>query len=74
LVSIGETELSAVFVRNFDASSNNEDGTSFGAFWVQDVDNWSKQFYAGYRYYDLDRQAIDTKPIHMPVLGTLKRF
>ena len=72
--SFGETKLSADFVRNFDTISKDEEATSFSAFWVQAVDNWGLQFYAGYRYYDLDSNDFDTAPIHVPVIGTIKYF
>jgi hypothetical protein len=70
----GETCMSADFSRNFDVSSEDEDGTSIGAFIVQNVDDWLLQFYTGYRYYNLDRDELDTKPIHVPTLGTRKWF
>ena len=70
----GETALSTDFIRNYDASSDDEKGTSFSGFVVQDIDTWGMQLYAGYRYYNLDRDSLDTEAIHVPVFGTRKMF
>ena len=72
--SLGETRLSADLVRNFDITTRNEDATSIGAFWVQNIDDWGLDVYAGYRYYDVDNPDIDTEAIHVPVIGTRKTF
>ncbi|MGI9570821.1 MAG: hypothetical protein ACR2PH_14055, partial [Desulfobulbia bacterium] len=71
---IGETALSVDFVRNYDASSDDEDGKTYSAFLVQNIDPWGLELYGGYRYYDLDRQGLDTEGIHVPVVGTRKVF
>ncbi len=74
LFGFGETRLSADLVRNFDISARNEDGTSIGAFWVQNIKDWGLDVYAGYRYFDVDNPNIDTEAIHLPVIGTRKTF
>jgi hypothetical protein len=48
--------------------------SSHGVFWVQDIDLWRMELYAGYRYYDYDRKDFDTSPIHVPLIGTYKTF
>ncbi|MDX1707072.1 MAG: porin [Desulfobacterales bacterium] len=70
----GETALSIDYVQNDDASADDEDGKTYSAFVVQDIDRWGMQVYGGYRYYDLDRQRLDTESIHVPVIGTRKVF
>ena len=70
----GETALSIDYVENDDASSSDEEGKTYSAFVVQDIERWGMQVYGGYRYYDLDRQGLDTKSIHVPVIGTRKMF
>ena len=72
--NFGETALSADFIRNYDTSSDDEKGTSFSGFVVQNIEPWGMQLYAGYRYYDLDRDDLDTEAIHVPVFGTRKMF
>ena len=72
--NFGETRLSADLVRNFDITTRNEDATSIGAFWVQNIEDWGVDVYAGYRYYDVDNPDIDTEAIHVPVIGTRKTF
>ena len=71
---IGETALSVDYVRNYDVSSDDEDGKTYSAFLVQNIDAWGLELYGGYRYYDLDRQRLDTEAIHVPVVGTRKVF
>ena len=70
----GETALSVDYVQNDDASSDDEEGKTYSAFLVQNIDGWGLQLYGGYRYYDLDRQGLDTNSIHVPVVGTRKMF
>ena len=70
----GETALSMDYVQNDDASSDNEEGKTYSAFLVQDIERWGMQIYGGYRYYDLDRQGLNTESIHVPVIGTRKVF
>ena len=70
----GETALSIDYVQNDDASSSDEEGKTYSAFLVQDIERWGMQVYGGYRYYDLDRQGLDTESIHVPVVGTRKVF
>ena len=70
----GETAFSVDYVRNDDASSDDEEGKTYSAFLVQNIDRWGLQLYGGYRYYDLDRQGLDTDAIHVPVVGTRKMF
>ena len=70
----GETALSIDYVQNDDSSADDEDGKTYSAFVVQDIERWGLQVYGGYRYYDLDRQGLDTESIHVPVIGTRKIF
>ncbi len=74
LFGFGETKLAVDFNRNSDTLTNQENSTSYGAFWVQDIDRWGLELYAGYRYYDYDRNDFDTSPIHVPLIGTMKTF
>ena len=74
LFGFGESKFSADFLRQSDTLTNQENSTSYGAFFVQDVDNWGLALYGGYRYYDYDRNDFDTAPIHVPVIGTVKFF
>jgi predicted porin/cell division protein FtsB len=74
LFSFGETKFSADISRQFDTITNQENAISYGAFCLQDVDNWNMGIYAGYRYYDYDRSDFDTSPIHVPVVGAIKYF
>ena len=74
LFGFGESKFSADLLRQFDTLTNQEYSTSYGAFWVQDIDRWGMQLYTGYRYYDYDRSDFDTSPIHVPVIGTVKYF
>ena len=41
---------------------------------IQGIDKWALQLYGGYRYYNVDRRAIDLESLHVPAIGARKWF
>lgn len=69
LFDFGETKTSVDYNRNWDVTQNGDTATSIGAFIVQDIDKYGMQLYAGYRYFDLDRDDIDLDKINVFSVG-----
>ncbi|MEA2079415.1 MAG: hypothetical protein U9P00_06075, partial [Pseudomonadota bacterium] len=69
MFDIGETKTSVDFNRNWDVTQNGDTATSIGAFILQDIDKYGMQLYAGYRYFDLDRDDIDLDQISLFNVG-----
>ncbi len=70
----GETATAIDFQRSWDITASGDRATSFGAFALQNIDEFGLQLYTGYRLYDLDRDDIDLDPIHVWTFGARVQF
>ena len=71
----GETKTAIDFTRAWDVTDQGDRSTSYGAFLVQDIDDYGLQLYTGYRNYDLNRDDdLDLDDIHVWSMGMAVNF
>jgi hypothetical protein len=54
---IGQTKTAIDYTSVWDITEDGDKGRSAGAFLVQEIDKWNMEVYAGYRWYDYDRDT-----------------
>ncbi|MEM7024293.1 MAG: hypothetical protein AAF637_17155 [Pseudomonadota bacterium] len=74
LFAFGDTKTAVDLSRVWDVTQSGDVATSVGAFVVQDLDAYGLQVYAGYRYFDLDRDDLALDQIHLWSMGVAATF
>ncbi len=72
--SIGASSFAIDFYRGENFDQNNDEGTSVGAGFVQDLDAFGTELYIGLRNYDLDRDGMDLNNIFAVLTGARVKF
>ena len=70
----GKTAFVLDYTETADISDDGDDGQSFGAFVVQNLEDFGTEFFAGVRVYDLDSSGPDTDEIIVGNFGTRVKF
>ena len=73
-VALGRTAIAIDYYPGSDIGADGDDGRSFGAFVVQDLDAAATELYAGYRLYDLHRDDTDLDVINAVLTGARIKF
>lgn len=74
LTSLGSTSFSLDYGYNEDVKQRDDEAQTFGIFAVQKIDKAATDLYAGLRWYDLDRDGLDTDSITAVWTGARLRF
>lgn len=72
--SIGKTAFSVDYGFFDDIAMNNDEASTFGAQFVQNLNNWGTEYYWGYRLYKLDRVNTDFEDINAILSGFRVKF
>ncbi len=70
----GKTAFVLDYTETADISVDGDDGQSFSAFVVQNLEDFGTEFYVGVRVYDLDSSGPDTDEIIVGNFGTRVKF
>ncbi len=71
---IGPTAFSLDYGEYRDISQNDDEAKTVGLMFVQKVNDWGTEFYAGYRWHDLDRDVEDFDNINAFMTGARLKF
>lgn len=72
--SIGKTALSIDYGIFDDIDMNNDEASTFGAQFVQNITDWGTEYYLGYRLHQLDRDNTDFEDISAILSGFRVKF
>ncbi|MFH2061337.1 MAG: porin [Pseudomonadota bacterium] len=67
--SIGKTAFSVDYGIFDDIAMKNDEASTFGAQFVQNIADWGTEYYLGYRFYKLDRDNTDFEDISAILSG-----
>lgn len=73
-ISFGTSAFSVDYYYGEDIGADGDESMSVGVMAVQQVDKIAADLYAGYRYYDLDRDGLDLEPINAVLTGARIKF
>ena len=71
---LGDTAFSIDYGSNDDVKNDGDEAESFGAQFVQYIDNWATEFYLSFRNYDLDRSGADYEDVNALLSGLRVKF
>jgi len=71
---IGPTAFSLDYGEYKEISQNDDDAQNFGLMFVQKVNHWATEFYAGYRWHELDREGDNFDNINALMTGARLKF
>ena len=74
LTDLGATSFSVDYALNEDVNRKDDEAQTFGLFAVQRVGVAATDLYAGLRWYDLDREGLDTDSVTAVWTGARLRF
>jgi predicted porin len=74
IFDFGSTAFVGDYTETYDVSADGDEGRSFGAFVVQNFEDFGVEFYGGIRFYDLDSFGLDTDEIIVGNFGTRVKF
>ena len=74
ITALGSTAFSLDYGYNEDVRRKDDEATTIGLFAVQKFDRAATELYAGFRWYDLDREGLDTDSITAVWTGARLRF
>jgi len=74
LSDLGSTAFSVDYALNEDVARQDDEAQTFGLFAVQRVGAAATDLYAGLRWYDLDREGLDTDSVTAVWTGARLRF
>ena len=74
LSKLGDTAFSIDYGSNDDVKNDGDEAESFGAQFVQYIDNWATEFYLSFRNYDLDRSGADYEDVNALLSGLRVKF
>ncbi|WP_300455115.1 porin [Desulfobacula sp.] len=72
--SIGKTAFSVDYGFFDDIAMNNDEASTFGAQFVQNITAWGTEYYLGYRLHKLDRDNTDFEDINAILSGFRVKF
>ncbi|MBU1344639.1 MAG: porin [Proteobacteria bacterium] len=72
--SIGKTAFSVDYGIFDDIAMNNDEASTFGAHFVQNITDWGTEYYLGYRLHKLDRDNTDFEDISAILSGFRVKF
>jgi hypothetical protein len=72
--SIGKTAFSIDYGIFDDIAMNNDEASTFGAQFVQNMTDWGTEYYLGYRLHQLDRDNTDFEDIRAILSGFRVKF
>lgn len=72
--SIGKTAFSIDYGIFKDIAADNDEATTFGAQFVQNMDDWRTEYYFGFRHHSLDRDNTDYEDINAVLSGFRIKF
>jgi uncharacterized coiled-coil protein SlyX len=72
--SIGKTAFSVDYGIFDDIAMNNDEASTFGAQFVQNITDWGTEYYLGYRLHKLDRDNTDFEDISTILSGFRVKF
>lgn len=71
---IGASHLSIDFGEYDDSAAAGDEGGTYGAQFVQDLESWGTEIYGGYRNYSLDRPGASLDDIDAVLTGARIKF
>lgn len=74
LFRFGAAHFSVDYGRYDNAAANNDEGTAMGFQFVQSLDDFGTELYAGYRRYELDRPGSSFDDIDVVLAGARVKF
>lgn len=74
LFSPGTTAFSLDYGQYNDFAANDDEGKSFGAAFVQNIQDWGTEIYLAYRLYQLDRDHYDLENVNAVMTGARIKF
>lgn len=74
LFSPGETAFSVDYGMWNDLGINEDEATSIGLAFVQNIKDWGTEFYLAYRLYQLDRTGADLDDVNTIMAGARLKF
>ena len=74
LFSPGTTAFSLDYGQSNDLAANDDEGKSFGAAFVQNIEDWGTEIYLTYRLYQLDRDHYDFDNVNAVMTGARIKF
>ncbi len=72
--SIGKTAFAIDYGNYEDVAQVNDEATTFGAQFVQNLKEWNTEYYIGLRQYSLDRDSTDYEDINALLSGFRVKF
>ena len=74
ITPIGKTGLAFDYFGGEDQARNGDEGTAYGAYFVQNIDKIGTQLYIGGRLFDLDRPGFNYDDIFGVMVGARVKF
>lgn len=71
---IGETALAIDYGLYTDIEKQEDEAKTMGLMFVQKLQDWSTEIYAGFRSHDLEREGADYDAVNALMIGTRIRF
>ena len=74
LFPIGASHFSLDFDEYDDSAASGDEGRTYGAQFVQELERWGTEIYSGYRNYALDRPGASLEDIDAVLTGARIKF
>lgn len=72
--NIGQTALAIDYGQYNDVKTKEDEAKTMGIMFVQKLQDWSTEIYAGFRTHNLDREGADYDAVNAMMIGTRIKF